>query len=145
MKNHSQQRRDFLKATIAGDKGRIFVNRKKLVGKPVEDLADNPLPEDAISNAYRGMPLEQGGGRTAHWGNFLHCVRERKTPISDVHTHMEMLNVCHLAGISARFGRDLKWNSETEQIVGDDEANAFLSRPYRKGYEIEMNAVASSR
>ncbi|MDE0863764.1 MAG: hypothetical protein OSA98_08250 [Rubripirellula sp.] len=34
--------------------------------------------------------------------------------------------------------RKLKWDQKTEQIVGDQEANAFLSRPYRKGYEIEM-------
>jgi len=25
-----------------------------------------------------------------------------------------------------------------EQIVGDDQANAMLARPYRKGFEIEM-------
>jgi hypothetical protein len=51
---------------------------------------------------------------------------------------MEMLNVCHLAGISARFGRELKWDAKAEQIIGDDQANAFLGRPYREGYEIEV-------
>ena len=123
---------------ITGDKGQIFVNRKKLTGKPVEDLTHDPLPADAIAKAYRGMPMEPGSERSAHWANFLHCVRERKTPISDVHTHMEMLNVCHLAGISARLGRSLKWDNESESVVGDDEANGFLARPYRKGYEIEL-------
>lgn len=122
---------------IEGDRGRIFVNRRKLVGKPVEDLADNPLAEDAIAKVYKGMPME-GNERSAHWANFLHCVRERAEPISDVHTHMQMLNVCHLAGIAARFGRDLKWDDHSEQIVGDPEANSFLARPYRSGYEIEM-------
>ena len=122
---------------IEGDRGRIFVNRGKLIGKPVEDLADNPLPEDAISKVYKGLPMERNE-RSAHWANFLHCVRERKEPISDVHTHMQMLNVCHLAGISARLGRNLRWNDSTEQIVDDDEANGFLARSYRSGYEIEM-------
>jgi hypothetical protein len=51
---------------------------------------------------------------------------------------MEMLNLCHLAGISARLGRGLKWDDANEQIVGDEEANRFLARPYRSGYEIEM-------
>jgi len=122
---------------IEGTKGRIFVSRGKLAGKPVEDLADNPLPEDAVSKIYRGMPMDFNE-RKQHWANFLHCVKERKTPISDVHTHMEMLNVCHLAGISARLGRDLKWDNDAEQIVGDELANTMLARPYRKGYEIEM-------
>lgn len=38
-----------------GTKGRFFVNRGKIVGKPVEDLESNPLPEDAIENVY-GAP-----------------------------------------------------------------------------------------
>ncbi len=122
---------------IEGDKGRIFVNRRKLVGKPVEDLENDPLPEDAIAKVYKGLPME-GNERSAHWANFLHCSREGKEPISDVHSHMQMLNLCHLAGISARFGRDLKWDDHSEQIVGDDEANRFLARPYRSGYEIDM-------
>lgn len=122
---------------IEGTKGRIFVSRGKLAGKPVEDLADNPLPEDAVSKVYRGMPMDFNE-RKQHWANFLFCVKERKTPISDVHTHMEMLNVCHLAGISARLGRDLKWDNATEQIVGDEQANSMLAREYRKGYEIDM-------
>ena len=123
---------------IEGDQGKIFVNRGKLVGKPVEDLKDNPLPEDAIAKVYKGLPME-GNERKAHWATFLNCVRSRKEPISDVHTHMQMLNVCHLAGISARFGRELKWDDKHEQIVGDDQANAFLARPYRSGYEIETS------
>jgi predicted dehydrogenase len=122
---------------IEGEKGRIFVSRGKLDGAPVKALKENPLPEDAIQNAYKGLPMEQSG-RRAHWANFLYCHREQKEPISDVHSHMEMLNVCHLAGISARLGRSLKWDDQKEEIIGDDYANSFLARPYRKGFEINM-------
>ncbi len=122
---------------IEGDKGTIFVSRGKLTGAPVEALKDDPLPANAIAKVYRHMPME-GNERKAHWANFLQCVRSGTMPISDVHSHMQMLNVCHLAGISARLGRSLKWDAVTEQIVGDDQANAMLARPYRQGYEIEM-------
>ncbi|MEM9657790.1 MAG: gfo/Idh/MocA family oxidoreductase, partial [Planctomycetota bacterium] len=121
---------------IEGDEGRILVNRGRLVGAPVEALRDDPLPEGAIQAAYKGLPM-QFNERKAHWANFLDCARSRKEPISDVHSHMRMLNVCHLAGISARLGRDLKWDADREQIVGDDQANAMLARPYREGYEVE--------
>jgi predicted dehydrogenase len=121
---------------IEGDQGRIFVNRGKLVGAPVEALQDNPLPEDAIQKAYKGLPME-ANERKAHWACFLNCVKSREEPISDVHSHMEMLNICHLAGISARLGRELKWDAAQEQITGDDQANSMLARPYRAGYEIE--------
>jgi predicted dehydrogenase len=121
---------------IEGDKGRIFVNRGRLTGKPVEDLADNPLPENASQKAYKNHPIVEDE-RKAHWYNFLHCLRERAEPISDVASHMRSLNVCHLAAICGRLGRELHWDVANEQIVGDEEANAFLRREYRKGYEIE--------
>ncbi|HEX3870100.1 MAG TPA: Gfo/Idh/MocA family oxidoreductase [Pirellulales bacterium] len=121
---------------IEGDKGRIFVNRKKLTGAPVEALTDHPLPEGAIGKVYKNLPMEQND-RKAHWACFLHCVKSRAEPISDVHSHMKMLNICHLAGISARLGRSLQWDAAAEQITGDAQANAMLARPYRQGYEIE--------
>jgi len=121
---------------IEGDKGRIFVSRGKLSGEPVDQLKDNPLPEGALAKVYKNLPM-QDNERKGHWANFLSCAKNRKEPISDVHSHMKMLNICHLAGISARLGRSLEWDDSTEQIVGDDQANAMLARPYRKGYEIE--------
>ncbi|MDG1874468.1 MAG: Gfo/Idh/MocA family oxidoreductase [Mariniblastus sp.] len=120
---------------IEGDKGRFFVSRGKLAGKPFEDLANNPLPEDAVQKVYKGLPMEFNE-RKAHWANFLDCHRKQVEPISDVHSHMQMLNICHLAGISARLGRTLRWDDENEQILSDDQANSFLKRDYRKGYEI---------
>ena len=113
-----------------GDRGRIFVNRGRISGKPVEELADHPLPEDALVKAYGGR---QPG---SHMGNFFECVRERVQPISDVFSHHRALTTCHLANISLRQGRQLQWDPAQEQIVGDDEANRWLSRPQRAGYEI---------
>ena len=57
---------------------------------------------------------------------------------------MKGLNLCHLAGISARLGRGFKWDDATETIVGDDQANSMLARTYREGYEIEMGAPVKS-
>ena len=122
---------------IEGDQGRIFVGRGRLTGKPVEELKDNPLPEDAVQKAYKGLPMKYNE-RLAHWSNFFYCCRERKQPISDVNSHMISLNICHLAGIAARLGRTIQWDGELEEIVGDDQANALLARPYREGYAIEM-------
>ena len=121
---------------IEGDKGRIFVSRGKLAGGPVDALKDDPLPEGAIAKVYKNLPMEHNE-RKGHWANFLHCAKHRKEPISDVHSHMRGLDVCHLAGIAARLGRDLKWDAAAGKIVGDDQANAMVARPYRKGWEIE--------
>ena len=115
-----------------GTRGRFFVNRGKLAGKPVEDLETNPLPEGAVEAVYGGPVSEN------HTANFVAAMKSREQPISDVWSHNRMLEICHLANIAIRLGRELKWNPETREIVGDAEANAFLSREPREGYEIDM-------
>ncbi|MFM8434478.1 MAG: Gfo/Idh/MocA family protein [Planctomycetia bacterium] len=113
-----------------GTKGRFFVNRGKLVGEPVDALKDNPLPGNAIEEVYGG-PVSAN-----HSANFVEAMRSRKQPISDVWSHNRMLEICHLANIAMRLGRELAWDPVARQIVGDPQANAFLARESRKGYEI---------
>ncbi len=115
--------------TFEGDKGTLFVSRGSLKGKPVDELKENPLPEDAITKLYGGVP-------TSHMGNFFDCIKSRKQPISDVHTHHRAMTTCHLANIAIRLGRKLNWNPETEQLEGDAEAQAMQTREQRQGYEV---------
>jgi predicted dehydrogenase len=115
--------------TFEGEDGTIFVSRGSLKGKPVDALKDKPLPEDAIIKLYGGKP-------TSHMANFFDCIKSRKQPISDVHSHHRAMTTCHLANIAIRLGRKIHWNPETEQIEGDAEAAAMQSRPQRKGYEV---------
>lgn len=113
-----------------GDKGKFFVNRGKLTGAPVDDLANNPLAESALVALRKGKPL---GG---HMANFFDCMRDGGAPTSDVASHHRAMTTCHLANIAMRLNRGLKWDPQTEQIIGDDEANSFCKREQRKGYEI---------
>ncbi len=115
-----------------GTEGRIFVNRGKLTGKPVEDLKDKPLPEGAIEKLYGG-PVSAN-----HTANFIEGMKSRKQPISDVWSHNRMLEICHLSNIAMRLGRALQWDPVNREIIGDTQANSFLSREYRKGFEIDM-------
>ncbi|MCA9102603.1 MAG: gfo/Idh/MocA family oxidoreductase, partial [Planctomycetales bacterium] len=105
-------------------------NRGRISGAAVEQLADNPLPDGAIREVYKGR--EPGD----HMQNFFECVAERDTPISDVFTHHRALSTCHLANIAIRLGRPLHWDATTQQIVADDEANGWLKRKQRAGYEV---------
>lgn len=115
-----------------GTEGRFFVNRGKIAGKPVEDLKDKPLPEGAIEKVYGGKVSEN------HTANFIEGIKSRKQPISDVWTHNRMLEICHLSNIAMRLNRELNWDATKREIIGDDQANSFLSRENRKGYEIKM-------
>ena len=113
-----------------GETGRFFVNRGKLTGAPVEELEKNPLSEDVFK------ALRKGKNRDNHMGNFIACVKDRGETQSDVVSHHRNLTTCHLSNIAMRLGRTLKWNPETEQMIGDDEANAWQGREQRKGYEV---------
>ena len=118
---------------IEGDKGRIFVNRGKLVGKAVEELESNPLPENALVDLYKGM---QPGGGNAHMRNFFESIRARTQPISDVYSHHRAMTTCHLANIAIRLGREIEWDPVMQEIKGDEVARAMQSRQQREGFEI---------
>ena len=115
-----------------GTEGRIFVNRGKLTGKPVDDLKDKPLPEGAIEKIYGGKVSAN------HTANFIEGMKARKQPISDVWSHNRMLEICHISNIAMRLGREIKWDPIKREIIGDAQANSFLSRENRKGFEINM-------
>ncbi|HON01229.1 MAG TPA: gfo/Idh/MocA family oxidoreductase, partial [Acidobacteriota bacterium] len=44
--------------------------------------------------------------------------------------------LCHLANISYRLGRSLRFDPATERFVGDEEADAMLSRRYREPFVV---------
>jgi predicted dehydrogenase len=70
-----------------------------------------------------------------HVRNFLDCIKTRQTPIADVEEGHHTAIACHLANISLRLGRSVRWDPEKEQIIGDKEAAAMQVRPYRKPWD----------
>jgi predicted dehydrogenase len=72
------------------------------------------------------------------WSNFLDAVRSGKDEtlrcgIDEGHLSSALP---HLANISYRVGRSLKFMAGKEQFVNDPEANGFLSRDYRKPFVV---------
>ena len=114
-----------------GTKGKLFVNRGKITGKPVEENWDAGQYEQADVDAlYKGKPHE------GHKDNFYRCIQEGGLPVSDAFSHLQTMNTCHLAAIAARLGRVIHWDPKSEKIVGDEQAAAFASRHRREGFEI---------
>mgnify|MGYP002622409598 CR=1 FL=1 len=126
---------------FTGTKGRIFVNRGRLTGRPVENLATNPLPREQFA-AYPHDNLqrpERAGKLDAiinHMGNFFDCVETRNLPISDVASQHRSATTCHLGNIALRLGKTLQWDADSEQFVDNPTANGMLSRERRSGFEL---------
>jgi myo-inositol 2-dehydrogenase/D-chiro-inositol 1-dehydrogenase len=120
---------------IQGEKGRIRVNRVSgLRGKPIEDIVASDTDwkwlQDAIDKFYRGMPREN------HMANFFDCVKTREKPVSDVWTHVNSANACHMASVSMLLGRKVQFDPDKYQFIGDDDANLFINRKQRKPWTV---------
>ncbi len=114
-----------------GSRGRLFVNREKITGVPVEEDWDAGMyGREELTELYKGKPHE------GHWENFYRTLREGGLPVSDLYSHLQVMNTCHLCAIASRLGRKITWDPKSERIVGDDTAAGLASREQRKGYEV---------
>jgi predicted dehydrogenase len=109
------------------------------VGGPVRVAENGPstLWTDAVRDSS-GSEREQF---VRHARNFLDCIKSRRQPISDVESGHRVSTACHLANLSLRIGRKLKWDGENETVVGDTEAAAMLERPYRAPWDAERKRL----
>ncbi len=69
------------------------------------------------------------------WANFMDCIKTGKRPVCDIEIGHRSTNMALLGMLSLKLGRSVQWDGEKEIIIGDDEANKLLSRPYRKPWE----------
>ena len=77
-------------------------------------------------------------GLADHIGGGVEAMKSRKQPISDVWSHNRMLEICHLSNIAMRLGRAVQWDPVKREVMDDAQANSFLARENRKGFEINM-------
>ena len=62
--------------------------------------------------------------------------RKRSDLNADVEVAHHSASLCHLANISMRLGRRLRFDTKRERFIGDEQANGYLTKEYRKGYEL---------
>ena len=117
-------------AIFVGDRAKIEINRNKFTTNP-PDLIPHP-PEPATAKIWEGP----GWIARPHIQNWLDCIKTRARPNADVEIGHRSISVCHLANIAREIGRKLRWDPETETFPGDDEANCYVDRPKRRGYEL---------
>jgi predicted dehydrogenase len=91
-------------------------------------------------------PVEDRTGDTReqfhrHVRDFLDCVKSRREPVSDLEGGHRVATVCHMANLSLRLGRKLRWDAEREEIIGDAEASRWLVRPYRAPWDRELKGL----
>jgi predicted dehydrogenase len=91
---------------------------------------------------YSGSEAEQF---TRHVRNFLDCIKSRETPVSDLESAHRVSTMCHLANLSLRLGRKLRWDAAREDVLGDAQASAQLLRPYRAPWDAELRSLLAAQ
>jgi hypothetical protein len=66
-----------------------------------------------------------------HMKNLLVSIANRGRPVADIEEGYISAASCILANMSMQLGRTLAWDPRRNQVVGDEEANRLLRRPYR--------------
>ena len=104
-----------------GEKGWIHVSRGGISASDEKILKEEIGPDEIKLYDSRD-----------HKQNFLDCVRSRKLTICPAEVGLRSISVGLLGEIAMLTGRKIKWNPETEKIIGDPEASALLGRSYRE-------------
>jgi predicted dehydrogenase len=141
-----------------GTKGSLAISRKGFVLTPDRKIPPaNTVPQFAGAHPVGGPVAVKEDGPPQFWTdavtdesgdardqfkrharNFLDCVKSRKQPLSDLDSSHRVSTLCHLANISLRLRRQVRWDEKKETIQGDDEAAQMLERPYRAPWDAEV-------
>jgi predicted dehydrogenase len=108
-----------------GDKGWVHVDRGRLDANPRSVLNEVIGPDEV--RLYKSRD---------HLQNFLDCVKSRRQTITPCEVAHRSASVGHLAVIAIRVGRKIRFNPETEQILGDPTADSLLGKPMRSPWHI---------
>ncbi len=94
---------------------------------------------DADDKVVKQGTSSSGEIQQLHTRNFLDAVRSRKRELlnQEIYSGHVSSAMCHMGNISCRTGKKLRFDAETETF-DDKEANQFLGREQRKGWELPV-------
>jgi len=110
-----------------GEDGWVWCNRGGLEASPADLLREFIGPEEI--RLYKSRD---------HFRNFLDCIRTRQAAIAPSEVAHRSASVGHLGVIALEVGRKIRFDPETETILGDPEAERLLSRAYRNPWQLSQ-------
>ncbi len=79
----------------------------------------------------KGLEKQVAPAIRGHMKDFLAAIASRGKPVADIEQGYISTTACILANMSMKLGRSLAWDAAAGRVVGDEEANRLLQRPYR--------------
>ena len=107
-----------------GDKGMLLADYGKYVLLPEKTFADVKLP-------HKSLPRVSG-----HHAEWLECCKLGKKSSADFEYAGWLTEANHLGNVAFRVGKKLEWDAAKLKATNAPEADQFIKRVYRKGWEI---------
>ena len=124
-------------ATFYGDKGTLkcgvmsydFIPEK---GDPVHKDVTYEFEQYPEDRTEKDLERHVAPAIRGHMRDFLAAIDARSRPVADIEQGHISTASCILANMAMKLGRTLAWDSARHRVIGDEEANRLLARPYRK-------------
>jgi predicted dehydrogenase len=125
-------------ATFYGDKGTLkasvmsydFVPRGG--GTPIHKDVTYEFEQYPEDRTEKDLERHVAPAIRGHMKDLLTCIEKRSKPVADIEQGYISTTSCILANLSMKLGRGLRWDAAKGQVIGDEEANKLLRRPYRQ-------------
>ena len=114
-----------------GKDGWVWVDRGGIDAHPRSLLREKISPDETHLLRVEN-PLDHEG----HTRNFLDCVRSRATTLAPSEVAHRSATPGHLGQIAMLLGRKLRFNPETEEIIGDATASRMLGNAMRSPWHL---------
>lgn len=122
-----------------GTEGWLFVSRgnaRVTASDPVPDKPSSAL--NASDMKILKSEIGPDGLRLYHSPeqhlNWLECVRSRRQPVAPAEIGHRSCSACLVSHIAMQVPGKLRWDPVKEQFIGNEKANAMVSRPQRAPY-----------
>jgi len=124
-------------ATLYGDKGTLKLSVMSYdftplgEGQPVHKDVTYELEQYPEDKTEKDLEKHVAPAIRHHMQDLLRAIASRGRPVADIEEGYISTASCILANNALRLGRTLAWDAEKQRVVGDEEANKLLRRPYR--------------
>ena len=99
---------------------------------PIHKDVTYELEQYPIDNTEPRLEKHVAPAIRGHMKDLLANIATRGKPVADIEQGYISSACCIMANMSTQLGRTLQWDAAKGMIVGDEEANRLMRRPYRK-------------
>jgi predicted dehydrogenase len=125
-------------ATLYGDKGTLKagvmgydftpLNRGE---KPIHKDVTYELEQYPEDKTEKDLERHVAPAIRGHMKDLLNAIATGGRPVADIEQGHISTSSCIMANVAMKLGRTLAWDGEKQRVIGDEEANRLLRRPYR--------------